>query len=500
MLLNTSFGERIAEEETDVLETYFVQTDQWARLHRGDIDVIYGPKGAGKSALYSLLLAKSGELFDRGIILIGGENPRGATAFKDLGTAPPTSEGEFVGLWKLYIVTLIQSTFDDFGIRSKDSDVLKAALSREGLIKGERSLANILHAVAAYARNALRPQALTGKLSVDPLTGAPNGFEGKIVFSEASKAATPGSHSVEELLGLADRALTTAGAHVWVLMDRLDVAFAEDVDLESNALRALFRVYLDLNSFSRIQLKIFLRTDIWTRITEGGFREASHITRHVTISWNRSSLLNLMIRRALHNTAVRGAYGVEEQLAHTSVSEQETLFYRLCPQQVEVGPNKPNTIDWILSRTRDGSKSNAPRELIHFLNSLREVQIRRLEVGENSPEGEQLFARPSFKEALPEVSQVRLEQTLLAEYPQMKDWIVQLKGQKTKQTSASLANIWSVSLQDASDRAGRLAAVGLFEIRGVRPNVEYWIPFLYRDALELVQGTADQGSAENSED
>ncbi len=492
VLLQSSFGERIAEEETDVLETYFVQTDQWARLHRGDIDVVYGPKGAGKSALYSLLLAKSGELFDRGIVLIGGENPRGATAFKDLDTSPPTSEGEFVGLWKLYIVTLIQNTFDEFGITNKESEILKTALSREGLIKGERSLANILHAVAAYARTALRPQALTGQLNVDPFTGIPTGWGGKIVFSEASRTATPESHSVEELLSLADRALKIGGVHVWVLMDRLDVAFAEDVDLESNALRALFRVYLDLNAFSRIQLKIFLRTDIWTRITEGGFREASHITRHVTISWNRNSLLNLIIRRALHNDAVRAAYGVREEFAHTNVSEQEHLFYRLCPKQVEVGPNKPNTIDWILSRTRDGSKSNAPRELIHFLNSLREVQIRRLEVGENSPEGEQLFARPSFKEALPEVSKVRLEQTLLAEYPQMKDWVLQLKGQKTKQTSASLANIWSISQQEASDRAGRLSTVGLFEIWGVRPNVEYWIPFLYRDALELVQGTADQ--------
>ena len=122
VLLNMSFGQRIAEEETDVLETYFVETDQWTRLYRGDIDVIYGPKGAGKSALYSLLLAKSGELFDRGIILIPGENPRGATAFKDIGAAPPTSESEFVGLWKLYIVTLIQSSLDEYGVKNKHSD------------------------------------------------------------------------------------------------------------------------------------------------------------------------------------------------------------------------------------------------------------------------------------------------------------------------------------------------------------------------------------------
>src|SRR5690606_29211793 len=98
--------------------------------------------------------------------------------------------------------------------------------------------------------------------------------------------------------------LRQAGYQAWVLLDRLDVAFAENVELESNALRALFRVYLDLLALSNVKLKIFLRTDIWARITSEGFREASHITRHVTITWNRSSLLNLVVKRAVHNETI----------------------------------------------------------------------------------------------------------------------------------------------------------------------------------------------------
>jgi len=89
-----AFGHRVAEEETDVLSTYFVETDHWQRLYRGDIDVVYGPKGSGKSALYSLLLSKSTELFDRSILLVAGENPRGATAFRDLMTDPPLRVNE----------------------------------------------------------------------------------------------------------------------------------------------------------------------------------------------------------------------------------------------------------------------------------------------------------------------------------------------------------------------------------------------------------------------
>jgi hypothetical protein len=503
VLRSIDFGHRVAEDETDVLATYFVETDDWQRLYRGDIDVVYGPKGAGKSALYSLLLSRNSELFDRSTLLVAGENPRGATAFRDLVTDPPASEREFVALWKLYIASLVHSALVDYGIKNDSTKQLGDALAREGLVKGNLSLAGLLRAVVDYARRAIRPQALEGGLEIDPVTQLPKGFSGKIIFSEPGGHSTdPELNSVDRLLELANVALSAAKFSCWVLLDRLDVAFAEDVDLENNALRALFRVYLDLLALSNVRLKIFLRTDIWNLITTQGFREASHITRHMTISWNRNSLLNLVVRRALHNVAIRQAYKVEgiSELRDDaqqgffysdSVGKQEQFFYRMCPDQVDAGPNKPNTLDWMLSRTRDGTKANAPRELIHFLNSLREVQVKRLEVGESEPEGELLFVRPSFKDALPEVSKVRLEQTLYAEYPVQKEWLEKLKGAKTSQTPETLAAVWEVSSQEATARANDLIAIGFFEARGTHQNPEYWIPFLYRDALDLVQGSAE---------
>ena len=73
-LSRTDFGRRVAEDEVDALSSYFVETDNWRRLYSGDIDVIYGPKGSGKSALYSLLVARSNELFDRNILLVPAES------------------------------------------------------------------------------------------------------------------------------------------------------------------------------------------------------------------------------------------------------------------------------------------------------------------------------------------------------------------------------------------------------------------------------------------
>jgi hypothetical protein len=98
--------------------------------------------------------------------------------------------------------------------------------------------------------------------------------------------------------------------NLWLILDRLDVAFAETEELEANALKALFMVYADFREYDRLDIKIFLRSDIWGRVTREGLREASHIADQVTIKWeDKQALLNLIIRRCLRNDAIRDYYG-----------------------------------------------------------------------------------------------------------------------------------------------------------------------------------------------
>ena len=158
---------------------------------------------------------------------------------------------------------------------------------------------------------------------------------------------------------------------------------------------------------------------------------------------------------------------------------------------MDVGLKKPATFDWILGRTRDATGRNAPRELIHLLNCARGDQVRRLEVGGTAPSGEQMFDRIAFKGALPEVSQVRLEQTLYAEYPSLKESLEKLRGAKTQQTLTTLATIWKTSREDTGKIAHELVEAGFFEQKGTTDNPQYRVPFIYRDALKLVQGSAE---------
>lgn len=283
------------------------------------------------------------------------------------------------------------------------------------------------------------------------------------------------------------------------MLDRLDVAFAESEDVEGNALRALFMVYSDMREYDHLEAKIFLRSDIWGRVTAEGLRETSHIEAQVTIRWDNPTLLNLVIRRALRNTDLREYYGVAEDDVLGSVGEQQALFYRIFPEQVEAGTRKSTTFDWMLGRVRDGTGRVAPRELIHLLSALRDVQLRLLEIGMPEPPGEQLFDRAAFKIALPEVSRARLDQTLLPEYPSLRPYIMRLERRKTLQTLETLAEIWECGVVDAQERATQLVEVGFFERRQGQGGDTFWVPFLYRDALQLVQGT-EGGPAGEDED
>ena len=102
-----------------------------------------------------------------------------------------------------------------------------------------------------------------------------------------------------------------------------------------------------------------------------------------------------------------------------------------------------------------------------------------------------MFDRSVFKLALPTVSDARLNQYLYAEYPAERPFVAKLDGQKTEQTLESLSDLWGLSNKSALAKAKELVELGLFEQRGTKDQPTFWVPFLYRDALNLVQGRAE---------
>lgn len=491
LLKSLSFGSQVAEEEIQSLGSYFVKTDQWSRIVKGEIDIVRGEKGAGKSALYLLLAKNQNILLDRGVVTVNAENPRGATVFKDLVSDPPTGEVEFVVLWKIYILVVICHELKDLGVKGKPISDAYEALEGAKLMERELNLASLLRSAQAFARRLLNPTAIEGSVSVDPSTGIPL-VSGKLSLAEPNaEMRSQGFSSVDGLYAKVNKALENEKLSIWVLLDRLDVAFSESHELEANALRALIKVYGDLRGLDSIDLKIFIREDIWKRITDSGLREASHITKFAILDWSQASLLNLILRRLLNNEHLIKTFGIDAEDILSDTQKQDKIFARFFPPQVEQGPQKAPTFKWMVTRCADSTAKTAPRELIHLLNCIKDQEIRRLERGGNAPPNDQLFDRSVFKLALPTVSDTRLNTYLYAEYPKERPYLEKLDGQKTEQTPESLAELWNLDRADTIKKAAELVDLGFFEARGTRHEPTYWVPFLYRDALHLVQGKAE---------
>ncbi len=486
MFIPINFGDRVAENEADSLNSYFVETSSWKELFDGKKDVIFGSKGAGKSALYTLLLQKEDELAARNIFLLSAEKPQGKTVFSDISSTPPTSEKEFVYLWKIYFCQLVVDYLQKQNLCTDKANEVKERLIEAKLIQENNTLKRLLRGAASFAQRLANVESVEGSGSL-----VETSLSGRITFRTPShEESQKGVLSVDELLELLDEHLESIDKTCWVLCDRLDVAFDESLELEKNALRALFKAYRDIEEYGNISLKVFLRDDIWARITKEGFREASHITRTTTISWDSKNLLNLIVRRALCNDELVSSFGVDPKEIMDDHDKQESFYYKIFPKQVDLGEKKSETFEWIKSRIRDGLMNTPPREIIHYYNEIVTQEQREQEIGNDKVEEPNVVSRAAIKNATKEVSKVRLEQTLFAEYPELKEHILLLENKKAEHNLSTLQDVWGIDLDESKRIALKLADIGFFENRAARNDSIFKIPFIYRPYLNIVQGKA----------
>lgn len=484
-LNDVSFGDRVAENEADRLANYFVSTEQWENIKNGKSDVVFGAKGAGKSALYTLLLASRQSFSEQDIVLLTVERPKGKPVFSDITNDPPTSEDEFISLWKIYFCQLLIKHLKENSLCVEKAKIVENKLKEAGLIEEENTLRQLLNSAKEFVKNLLAVESLEAGATLE------GGITGKITFrTPSNQERKEGYVSIDDLIEKLDNHFKDIGRTFWILSDRLDVAFDESQELEENALRALFKVYRDLEGYDNIKLKIFLRDDIWKRITEKGFREASHITKSTTIQWNEKNLLNLIVMRILDNRSLCQKYSVDIQKVQDSYEEQVDIYYKLFPEQVDVGEKQSETFNWILNRVKDGLGNVAPRELIHYHNEIITQERRAQDINNNTVEDPNLVSRQAIKSAAQDVSKVRIEQTLFAEYPQLKQYIMALENSKAEHNLRTLSAAWKLSEESTVSVAQQLNEIGFFDQTIARTEKTYKIPFLYRFHLNISQGKA----------
>lgn len=496
LLDSLDFGSSVAEEETKNLQKYFVDTRFWRNLSNDKYDIILGAKGSGKSALYLNLISKRDEFAQRGIIIVEAENPRGDTVFGLLNSATRTEKydnpnkealihDDIIDFWKLYFLTVITSKLRSTGFKGEHFSVIESLLESAGLLPKTTSLTDAFNNVLHFLRQVVSLQFFQPEVEVNPATGTFT-FKGKISFEKySSKEHKEGYNTLDDLLGKINDDLAEANQTVWILLDRLDVAFVDEKDLERRALKALFMVYNSLKRYEQLRCKIFLRDDIMMKITYDGLREASHLTRMINLAIDENTLFNILIKRLLNNPSIIQIYKVNVEDCLADVEKQKQLFESVFPEKIKENEGEHSVFDWVVSRISDGNGVFTPRELIYFLNQSKEQQIELLELGNKIPEGK-FFAPDALKRAIREVSKAKFERTLIAENPDQVD-----NFKKFRSARAQVSTEWMKSM--LRDKAGKkiedvdLFANALSDIGFLKrvSETEWQIPYIYQYALGI---------------
>lgn len=282
-------------------------------------------------------------------------------------------------------------------------------------------------------------------------------------------------------LKLLETSLRESSLTVWIALDRLDEAFQGFPDVEVLALRALLRCYLDLREISNVKLKLFLRKDLFRKVTSGGFVNLTHVNaKKIEIVWHDEDLKHLLIAR------VRDSENVVEELGLSTLSNDDA-FTRLFPIKVSQGEKQSTTWNWIMSRIRDGNAVIAPRNLVDLVEKARADQVQCDLRSPRTYEREKpLIEADSIRKAHKLLSKDRVEDTLLSESAELAPVLERFRNKKAEYDLASLCVLFGLDEDGTRIKIKQLRDMGFLEEVGT----SYKVPMLYRDGLNIRQGKA----------
>jgi hypothetical protein len=484
LLQKLTIGNSVAEFDIHLKE-YFLETQIYLDFVKGRYDLVSGDKGTGKTAIYRIIKEKYRSIPElRNVELISGFNDSGNPVFQRLSQATVLSEGQYITVWKNYIVSLVGNYIldiyeDSLTNKMKELDRVLVAL---GLKSRDSSAVTVFSMITNLLKRLSHPSAAEVQVSVTE-SGMPI-IVPRVEFTDIVEQEVSNQKIInsEDALQLVNTCVEETGLEIWVILDRLDEAFAGYPSLEIPALRALLRTYLDLQAFENIKLKLFVRNDLFRKITSGGFVNLTHVNaKRVTLDWQSEDLFSLLCQRIKNSNEFLS-------LLNLSVTTPNDVFFNiLFTRQVDIGAKRPTTWKWILSRIRDGNSLLPPRNLIDLINLTHKTQIRREERSPRTYSPDIPLLEPdSIRRALESLSEQRVQDTLIAENEHMARFIDLFRNGKSEYDLSSLKKLFAQNEETFDKSLQELRAIGFLEQVGEN----YKIPMLYRDGLNLTQGKA----------
>lgn len=258
--------------------------------------------------------------------------------------------------------------------------------------------------------------------------------------SWSASVAYAGAHpeQIGRLFGQRDRELDQRGVYLLVLFDALDLCADEWREM-NRAIRGLMQTALEMRSYRRLRVKMFLRSDQISEAEIANFPDASKVlSSNVELSWPRHELYGL-----LWHLLVNGRQGaffrdflrdeawepevIGESPVHimprSLVTEafHRRKFHDVAGRWMGRGPRRGFPYTWIPNHLGDADGRVSPRSFLAALRTAADDTMNR--------EGNSKYALhyDSIKRGVQEASRIRVRE-LREDYPWVDDVLNPLKG------------------------------------------------------------------------
>jgi hypothetical protein len=507
VLSNLSFG-KVDAETDDKLSNCFIGTEILKQALQPRHSLILGGKGSGKSALFRLLSQDTYRLTqllqnnysDIYSIPAYGIHSDEYLTYAEIQEINPQTIDDFKYFWQLYFGLKTAATIAGCPrmkerIKRSNSqnikgyyDFVQQLLSDIGLLQRERNGFKVHKKI----KEIFSFQTIPTNNVIDKSKAT--------IFKNKSKTGL----NIISLLDLIDKILKESNCLVWILIDQIDLLYLDDIERREKAITALVQLLIEYsNRFSNINLKVFLRTDIYKELQ---IVNKSHlVSMIIELRWTESLLLKLLIARAIHDKNVRFYCEniLKENLDIMKVIAGNDelimrIFYALFEPNVDGETNKKPTIhSWIFKRLVDGLGMLYPRELIHLGNQAvmkqREINKQRAIIPEpldNYSNNQYLLEYRSVKNAFDEVSKYRCDTYLYAEFPHLSKHFDKFRGKEKNRFSRTELNEMFSGIEPTGNDAIRVVYdTGLLkpsENKNVDACKIFAVPYLYKSGLGIV--------------
>lgn len=496
ILQNLDLGASVAEIDT-LLETARIETSAFNDLINDRVDLVPGTKGSGKSALFRIFIDFLPKLLldQRKIVVAHGVDQPGDDVFHAFKEQfEKLTEEEFVSFWCIYLVSLAHEQFiknPEFKklLKSLDSEIQQFQLACEKAripeIKSKKSLRDILN-WSLQALSSWRPKVKAtlpalGELELD-LFGNTSDLK-----PTAPENTLP--EYVNDVRKTLEAILKTSNLTLWLMVDRLDEIFPRRSELELKALRGLLRAIKHFSS-QNIRVKLFLRDDMLAQVVSAGdgFTALTHITARQadTLRWNEEQIQAMIVKRFAANQELVDLLGLNLEKINASAAYREECFDKIFPPTVHKGSRQSKTIRWICNRCADGCGVVTPRDVLDLL--LRAKQ-KQMDIFNASSDGssEWVIDSAAIQYGFEELSKRKRDTYLKAEFPHLWKDIEKFIGGKTDYGETAIKKLLGLKWKETAED---LISIGFLIKSEKAGKTVYSVPYLYRHAMNVTQGTA----------